>query len=64
MKEKVDLNIPFQIQQLITGMNDKTNGDHIRSNYRLTLENIRKAITTHCESFDKEMGEYNMRGKR
>lgn len=64
MKEKFELNIPFQIQQLITGMNDKSNGDHIRSNYRSTLENIRKTIDDHCEKFDNEMGAYNMRGKR
>lgn len=64
MKEKFDLNIPFQIQQLITGMNDKTNGDHIRSNYRITLENIRNVINTHCSKFDAEMGAYNMKGKK
>jgi hypothetical protein len=45
-------------------MNDKTNGDHIRSNYRSTIESIRKVLDAHCEVFDKEMGAYNMKEKK
>jgi len=63
-KKTQEQNIPFQIQLLIDGMNDKNNGDHIRSNYRVTLENIRTYLDLHCAAFDSEMGAYNTKAKQ
>jgi hypothetical protein len=45
-------------------MNDRSNNQHIRNNYRSTIEGIRKILDAQCEAFDKEMGAYNMKEKK
>lgn len=59
MKTQTQVEIPFQLQMVIDGMRNKRETDHIRGNYRLRLEGIRKAIDSACNEFDKEMGAYN-----
>lgn len=54
MKEQ-PVEIPFQLQIVIDGMKNQKETDHIRGNYRLRLEGIRKAINDACDTFDKEM---------
>ena len=54
MNENSD--IPFQIQRLIDDMNNKRETDHIRNNYRMRLDSIKKAIDKALISFDNEMG--------
>ncbi len=59
MKEN-EFDLPFQLKLIIDGMNDKTQSDHIRNNYRMRLENIRSYLNTACENFDKENGLWEM----
>lgn len=56
MKEENQFEIPFQIQTLITTLRDKKERVHIRGNYRMRLEGIRKAIDKALLDYDTEMG--------
>ncbi len=54
MKEN-NTDIPFQVQTLIDAMKNKKEGDHIRGNYRMRLDSIRKAIDQAIRDFDNEV---------
>lgn len=56
MKQIEQVNLPMQLQIVIDGMQNKKDNDHIRGNYRLRLEAIRKVIDAACDEFDREMG--------
>jgi hypothetical protein len=50
--------IPFQVQYLIDGMNNKNENQHTRANYRVTLETIKRALEVELIKFDNEMGNF------
>lgn len=69
MKEENNYELPFQVQTLITTLGDKTERVYIRSNYRMRLDTIRKAIDRALLDYDIEMGNappkmYFPKGKR
>ena len=54
MKEEYD--IPFQVQMVIDSLKNKNERTSIRSNYRMRLEGIKKAIDKALNEYDIEMG--------
>jgi len=56
MKEENQFDVPFQVQTLITTLKDKKERVHVRGNYRMRLEGIRKAIDKAIIDYDTEMG--------
>lgn len=56
MKEQNQFDVPFQVQSLITTLNDKNERVHIRGNYRQRLDGIRKVIDKAIFDYDVEMG--------
>lgn len=56
MKEENQFEVPFQVQSLITTLKDKKERVHVRGNYRMRLEGIRKAIDRAIVDYDTEMG--------
>ena len=56
MKEENQFEVPFQVQTLITTLKDKKERVHVRGNYRMRLEGIRKAIDKAIMDYDTEMG--------
>ena len=63
MKEENQFELPFQVQTLITSLKDKKERVHIRGNYRMRLEGIRKAIDKAILDYDTEMGTTTIRRK-
>lgn len=61
MKEENQFEVPFQVNQLITALKDKKERVHVRGNYRMRLEGIRKAIDKAIAEYDTEMGTMPMR---
>jgi hypothetical protein len=55
MTEENQYDVPFQVQTLITSLKNKGERVHIRSNYRMRLEGIRKAIDKALLEYDQEM---------
>lgn len=47
-------NVPFQVQNLIDSMMNKTERSHIRDNYRARLESIRDAIDVSLRKYKNE----------
>ena len=56
MKEENQFEVPFQVQNLIVSLKDKKERVHVRGNYRMRLEGIRKAIDSAINEYDTEMG--------
>lgn len=56
MKEENQFDVPFQVQTLITTLKDKKERVHVRGNYRMRLEGIRKVIEKAISDYDTEMG--------
>lgn len=56
MKEENQYEIPFQVQTLIETLRNKKERVHIRGNYRMRLEGIKKAIDKAIIDYDAEMG--------
>ena len=56
MKEENQFEVPFQVQQLLMALQDKKERVHIRGNYRMRLEGIKKAIDKAITDYDVEMG--------
>ena len=52
MKEQNQFDVPFQVQTLITTLKDKKERVHIRGNYRMRLDGIRKAIDKAIADYD------------
>jgi hypothetical protein len=48
--------VPFQVQTLITNLNDKKERVHVRGNYRMRLESIKRACEKAIMEYDVEMG--------
>ena len=61
---KESLNLPLQVENLIKNMLDKSHNEHIRNNYRQTLEGIsnaiQKAIRQHDNAYNAQ---YNFKRK-
>ena len=56
MKEESQFDVPFQVQTLITNLNDKKERVHVRGNYRMRLESIKRACEKAISDYDMEMG--------
>lgn len=44
-------NIPFQVENLIQNMMNKSEREHVRENYRMRLESIRDAIDASLKKY-------------
>ena len=55
-KEENQFEVPFQVQTLIATLSDKKERVHIRGNYRMRLESIRRACEKAIIDYDIEMG--------
>ena len=55
MKEEMN-QVPYQVQHLIDCISDKNERVHIRGNYRMRLESIRRACEKAVIDYDMEMG--------
>lgn len=64
MKEQNQFEVPFQVQTLITSLNDRKERVHIRGNYRSRLDGIRKAIDKAIADYDVEMGSVPSKTKK
>ena len=56
MKEENQYEVPFQVQQLLVALKDKKERVHVRGNYRMRLEGIKKVIDKAINDYDTEMG--------
>lgn len=56
MKEENQFDVPFQVEQLLSALKDKKERVHVRGNYRMRLEGIKKAIDKAINDYDTEMG--------
>ena len=56
MKEENQFEVPFQVQTLISSLKNKQERVHVRGNYRMRLEGIKKAIDNAINEYDTEMG--------
>lgn len=56
MKDENHFEVPFQVQSLIEMLKNKKERVHVRGNYRMRLDGIRKAIDSAINEYDKEMG--------
>jgi hypothetical protein len=55
MKEENQFDVPFQVQQLLSALKDKKERVHVRGNYRMRLDAIKRAIDTAINDYDTEM---------
>jgi hypothetical protein len=51
--------VPFQVQQLLSALKDKKERVHVRGNYRMRLDAIKRAIDSAINDYDTEMGTAN-----
>jgi hypothetical protein len=49
--------VPFQVQSLIDSLKNKQERVHVRGNYRMRLEGIKRAIDRAIYDYDVEMGD-------
>lgn len=56
MKEENQFEVPFQVQQLLSALKDKKERVHVRGNYRMRLDAIKRAIDSAINDYDTEMG--------
>jgi hypothetical protein len=59
MKEENQFEVPFQVQQLLSALKDKKERVHVRGNYRMRLDAIKRAIDNAINDYDTEMGTAN-----
>ena len=59
MKEENQFDVPFQVQQLLSALKDKKERVHVRGNYRMRLDAIKRAIDSAINDYDTEMGTAN-----
>ena len=59
MKEENQFDVPFQVQQLLSALKDKKERVHVRGNYRMRLDAIKRAIDNAINDYDTEMGTAN-----
>lgn len=55
-KEPNQFDVPFQVQTLIASLNNKNERVHVRGNYRMRLDAIKRAIDKAIGEYDVEMG--------
>ena len=55
MKDE-NFDVPFQVQTLITSLKDQKERVHVRGNYRMRLDAIKRAIDSAILEYDREMG--------
>lgn len=56
-KEENNLfDVPFQVKNLIESLSNKNEKVHVRGNYRMRLESIRRAAEKAIIDYDIEMG--------
>lgn len=48
-------NIPYQIQALLEQLSNKKDNVHVRANYRMRLDVIRREIDNAIRSYDNEV---------
>ena len=63
-EENSQFDVPFQVQTLITSLKDKKERVHIRGNYRMRLDGIRRAIEKAITDYDVEMGSSPSKAKK
>ena len=56
MNEENNFDVPFQVQSLIASLQNKNERVHVRGNYRMRLESIRRATEKAITDYDIEMG--------
>lgn len=56
-QEKNQFEVPFQVQSLIETLKNRQERVHIRGNYRMRLEGIKRAIDEAIIDYDREMGD-------
>lgn len=47
--------IPYQVQNLLEGLLNKRDNVHVRANYRMRLDTIRREIDVALRSYDNEV---------
>ncbi len=47
--------IPYQVQNLLEGLLNKRDNVHVRANYRMRLDTIRREIDTALRTYDNEV---------
>lgn len=57
-------NIPFQVEQLIESLLNKSDNVYIRQNYRQRLVNIQEALDKALKKYDNELYIANTQGKK
>lgn len=63
-KMKENLNLPLQVEYLIKNLQDKTQSEHVRNNYRQTLDGISVAIQKAIRQYDTSYdAQYNLKRK-
>ena len=62
--EENHFEVPFQIQTLISSLQNKQERVHVRGNYRQRLEGIKRAIDLAINEYDTEMGTPTLFKKR
>lgn len=64
MTMKENLNLPLQVENLIKNLQDKNQSQHIRNNYRQTLDGIALAIQKAIRQYDNSYdAHYNFKRK-
>jgi metal-responsive CopG/Arc/MetJ family transcriptional regulator len=64
MRKKMNNEVPFQIEQLINSLLNKSDNVYIRQNYRARLETIKEAIDKSIKKYDNELYVANTQGKK
>jgi hypothetical protein len=55
--------IPYQVQSMLDGLLNKKDNVHVRSNYRMRLDTIRREIDDAIRSYDNEVAVKDNRRK-
>ena len=55
-EENNQFDVPFQVQTLLEALRDRNERVHIRGNYRMRLDGIRRVIEKAITDYDVEMG--------
>ena len=64
MKEEKQFDVPFQVQQLLVALKDKKERVHVRGNYRMRLDAIKRAIDSAINDYDTEMGTVTLKRRK
>lgn len=64
MKKEETVNIPFQVESLISNMLNNKENVYIRTNYKNRLLSIKDAIDKSIKKYDNELYLSNVQGNR